>query len=812
MKNKNSILFLFLFVFSLVGIAQNLPPEISVTGNQLYCPMAPIPIVTSASISDPDPEDSSLSEIFVQISGGYQLGEDLLTLGGVNPNITALWSASEGELNLKGPATFEEFATAVENVFFQTTETVFTEDREFSINLSDGKYLPSTGHYYIFEEAPGISWSAARTAAENQTYFGIQGYLATLTSLEEAQFAGEQTSGTGWIGATDEEQEGLWKWVTGPEAGTAFWQGAVNGTPINNAFSFWNTGEPNNLGDEDYAHITDPSIGIDGSWNDLPLTSNANDPSNPYYPKGYIVEFGGLGNEPELNISANSIVRMPRLVSEEFSFCGGNNITISIASTTDEVFWYESETSTTAIYSGFDFETSLDSTTTFWLNPYQEFCSEGYNVRYPVTITINPLPDAEDITVIQCDDNIMGDGISTFNLSNYDDAITAGIMDNRSVTYFLDASLTSEIDTTNYTNQFNNQIVYARVENTQTGCMNSAEVTLRVNSSEGNVAVLEICDDELEDGIATFDLSEVDSQVLQGVSSDYETSYFETLNDAQLDVNELPANYSNTNPYNQTIFVRINDGFNCIGINEVELIVRPLPNLLDNKTVYYCLNEFPQTIRLSGGIVDDIPNNYYYNWSTGVTTIQIEVNTPGTYTVDVTEVDGCTNSRTITVLPSSSAVVESINITDASDNNSIEVQVSGSGEYEYALNNPNGPFQESNTFLNVTSGTHTIYIRDLNGCAITEEEVIVLGFPKYFTPNGDGNHDVWLINGLASDAFQGSILKIFNRHGKLLEVLSASKPSWDGTYNDNLMPSDDYWFLVELADGRTITDHFALKR
>ena len=90
--------------------------------------------------------------------------------------------------------------------------------------------------------------------------------MATLTSQEESDFAGKQASGAGWIGGSDEETEGEWKWVTGPEAGTVFWNGEVNGSTSN--FAFWNNNEPNNLGVEDYAHITDPTIGMPGAWND----------------------------------------------------------------------------------------------------------------------------------------------------------------------------------------------------------------------------------------------------------------------------------------------------------------------------------------------------------------------------------------------------------------------------------------------------------------------------------------------------------------------------------------------------------------
>lgn len=81
--------------------------------------------------------------------------------------------------------------------------------------------------------------------------------------------------------------------MTGPEAGTLFWRGTSGGTAY--GYEFWNTGEPNQSGNEDYAHITAPGVGLDGSWNDL---SNTGASSGVYQPKGYLVEYGGMPGDP----------------------------------------------------------------------------------------------------------------------------------------------------------------------------------------------------------------------------------------------------------------------------------------------------------------------------------------------------------------------------------------------------------------------------------------------------------------------------------------------------------------------------------
>ena len=138
-------------------------------------------------------------------------------------------------------------------------------------------------------------------------------------------------------------------------------------------------------------------------------------------------------------------------------------------------------------------------------------------------------------------------------------------------------------------------------------------------------------------------------------------------------------------PTSQTIYVRAEFLNSCYGISAIDLVVHELPNIETQEEILYCLNDFPQTITLTGGVIDDLPNNYLYQWSTGETTTEIQVNQPGSYSVTVTNTDGCSKQRTVTVVPSNIATIEDVQVTDASDNNTITVIVSGEGDYEYAL-------------------------------------------------------------------------------------------------------------------------------
>lgn len=429
---------------------------------------------------------------------------------------------------------------------------------------------------------------------------------------------------------------------------------------------------------------------------------------------------------------------------------------------------------------------------------------------------MNPLPIANDITIIQCDDEV-ADGLSVFNLNDYREDIVISsdgfVNSTWNVSFFEDSSLQNLIDSTNYINLNNNQIIYASVEDESTGCTSLSEVTLQVNTSSGISASIEICDDFEADGFTAFDLSQADNQILSTAPVNASVSYYRSYNEALLSENVIVGDYSNEAPFNQVIYGRVDIDDSCYAINEVTLTVAEIPHLLQFESVYYCLNSFPETITLEGGILDDIPNNYAYNWSTGETTINIEVNETGTYEVIVTKPLGCSNRRIIEVLASSTAEIQTIEVTDLTENNTISVLVSGDGDYLFAIDNENGPYQVSHKFENVSVGFHTIYIKDVKAnCGIVAEDVAVIGFPKFFTPNDDTVNDIWEIKGLSSEFESSARVEIFNRYGKLLKVLNRANPNWDGRYNGVLLPTDDYWFVAKFLDGRTYTGHFTLKR
>ena len=380
---------LCLFLLTSVAIAQNVAPILQATGNQVYCPQTSLPIVTNMSITDTD--DVGISAMYIQISSGYVFGQDVLTLTGIHPAIISSWNATEGKLTLSGISgepSYLQFKAAIESVVFTNSAVNPSGQRIFSITIGQANYLESTDHYYQYIPNTGISWTNAKNAAAASTYYGLQGYLATITTVEEVQISGVQAAGAGWIGGSDEVSEGVWKWVTGPELGTTFWNGAVTGNSPN--FAFWNANEPNNQGEEDYAHVTAPGVGQPGSWNDL---SNVGASSGVYQPKGYIVEYGGMPGDPVLQISTTTSITIPIITNTaNATRCGSGSVILQATSNIGSCNWYTTPTGGTPIFSGNTFNTPvLNTTTNYYVDAFPIGCGLGNRVQVIATIIEVPV-------------------------------------------------------------------------------------------------------------------------------------------------------------------------------------------------------------------------------------------------------------------------------------------------------------------------------------------------------------------------------------------------------------------------------------
>lgn len=431
------------------------------------------------------------------------------------------------------------------------------------------------------------------------------------------------------------------------------------------------------------------------------------------------------------------------------------------------------------------------------------------------TVNINPIPTAPNANLIQCDEDGVNDGLTVFNLDEANDALTNSVP-NRSTKFYLTLSdaqnSTGEIAASPFTNTANPQIIYVQVIDDDTECFAISELALDVSLTSGQDTSLTLCDnDGTEDGFVSFTLSDATATILTGLPVDYNLVYYETYQDALVEQNPLPNTFTNTVAYNQTIYARIENNNQCYGVNELELTVFRLPQLDDGDPTFFCIDSNSAPVFLNSGIIGN-PLDYTYLWSNGETTEEIQITQGGVYTVTVTNANNCVQTKSTTIVNSNIATIDNIVINDVTTNNRVTVFAIGEGDYEYALDNELGPYQDDTTFYNVRPGYHTVYVRDKNGCGIAKKAISVIGFPNFFTPNNDGYNDTWQVYGINTPSQSNSEIYIFDRYGKLLKQLAYNSSGWDGTYNGNQMPTSDYWFYIKLGDNRIFRGHFTLKR
>ncbi|HLO73526.1 MAG TPA: choice-of-anchor L domain-containing protein [Flavobacterium sp.] len=335
-----------------------------------------------------------------------------------------------------------------------------------------------------------------------------------------------------------------------------------------------------------------------------------------------------------------------------------------------------------------------------------------------------------------------------------------------------------------------------------TSCQTTGEIKIEYATNLiVNQDTFTLCDaDSNQDGKTVFDLNAITPNLFTNLPTNYSVSFFENSSSTTA----LPNAFTNTTAFNQTIYARIMNIQGCYTDYPVHLVVNTFSTIIIDEEVGLCENS-PITLNAGSGF-----SSFTWNTTPVENTQTITVDTAGTYIVTLTNANNCSKTKTFTVTASGIATINDIIINDFSDNNTMTVDYSGLGIYEFSLNGSS--FQNSPFFTNLNEGEYTVFVKDTKGCGIVSKSFYILNYPKYFTPNGDGINDTWYIKNLQKRNLENSTISIFDRYGKLLKQINSIYDGWDGTFNGNVLPSSDYWFVIELTNEKTVKGHFTLKR
>jgi gliding motility-associated-like protein len=278
-------------------------------------------------------------------------------------------------------------------------------------------------------------------------------------------------------------------------------------------------------------------------------------------------------------------------------------------------------------------------------------------------------------------------------------------------------------------------------------------------------------------------------------------------------VNNPPHTY--TVPGTYTVSLDINDAASgCADTLNKKIIVNPIPHAVATGRDT-CLGK-PVFLTSSGGLT------YFWSPSAGLSAnnVQNPVATPTvstTYTVTVTDANGCTDDTTATVnviLPIPKVIFDtSIVIGQTAP---LAYIISPSNDYTYtwsptdSLSCKTCPNPKANPLVNTT---YTLTVSDKFGCftSTSTYEVIILpetslDVPTAFTPNGDGINDIVFVKGWGIKKLLE--FNIYNRWGELVFSTTDIDTGWDGYYKGVLQNVETYAWTAKVEtylSGKQIT-------
>jgi gliding motility-associated-like protein len=209
-------------------------------------------------------------------------------------------------------------------------------------------------------------------------------------------------------------------------------------------------------------------------------------------------------------------------------------------------------------------------------------------------------------------------------------------------------------------------------------------------------------------------------------------------------------------------------------------------------------------VNVTGG---NAPYSYSLNGSPSQTSALFPSLTTGTYMLSVKDATGCTTSQTV-VVGQLTNIDASFTANPPSGPKPLPVSFTntstGATNYVWNFGNGSNSFSTNASTVYPNNGTYIVTLYASNGPSCIDsasvtinvfEEVTII-IPNIFTPNGDGNNDVFVIQSSGVNEINGSIL---NRWGKkIFEWSGDANSGWDGKINGGSAQDGTYYYVLKI--------------
>lgn len=181
----------------------------------------------------------------------------------------------------------------------------------------------------------------------------------------------------------------------------------------------------------------------------------------------------------------------------------------------------------------------------------------------------------------------------------------------------------------------------------------------------------------------------------------------------------------------------------------------------------------------------------------------------GNYTVIVQDRNLCTVvGDTYIGQPDSLTIIDSSYTTTCEENHDGEIKVIvAGGTLGYSFLWSNG--ETTQDIYNLAAGVYSLIVTDQNGCLQYDTATVNISYedcldpPSAFTPDGDGYNDTWILQNIEN--YEGAVIKVFNKWGKIIYESGHVYMPWDGTFNGKVLPTATYYYMIDLnnVSGKT---------